>query len=358
MISMQTDTVLAKAAEFDARGDHDEAVNVLARATQAGDHTAGTHLGKRLLVGDRAPYLPREGAGFIMEAAQAGISEAVALVAVFQGIGIFQPRDWQLALNSLAHAASLGYIPAREQLVLLANAGDPAEDNSLLDNPDAGYWSLYPARIDLDYWLSSPVGTVLNEDPLIKSFPDFLPQPVCRRLIRLSVKRLAPALVYDAVNKSNYQSPTRTNSIAEFNLVENDLVNFLIQERMSAACGVPMVQMEGTAILNYKPGQEISDHYDFVSPDLPDYQREIAENGQRIITFLVYLNDDYDDGDTVFPKLGVSHKGRAGEGLFFTNALAGGDPDMRSLHTGTPPRNGEKWIVSQFIRNRTVKYIL
>ena len=353
-----SDSVLAEAEQFDAKGDHDEAVNVLARATQRGDPIAKTRLGKRLLVGDRAPYLPKEGAGFVLEAAHEGVSEAIALVAVFQSIGIYQQKNWDQALQTLAHAAALGLESAREQLVLLAEAGDPDSDRNLLANPDPGFWSRYPGNINLRKWLSSPPGTTLNEDPLIKSFPDFLPAPLCQRLIRLSRPRLKPALVYDAVKKHNYQSSTRTNSIAEFNLVENDLIHFLMQERMSAACGIPMVQMEGTAILNYQPGQEIADHYDFVDPDLPNYQQEIAENGQRIITFLIYLNDDYSGGETVFPKLDICHKGKTGEGLFFTNALANGDSDLRALHTGTAPQTGEKWVVSQFIRNREVKYIL
>jgi len=358
MTGTSSDSVLAEAAAFDDKGDHDEAVNVLARAVKRGDQVAKTELGKRLLVGDRAPYLPKEGAEFILEAASAGNSEATALVAMFQCIGIYQQKDWQQALNTLAHAAVLGSVSAREQLVLLAGAGEPAVDKSLLAEPDPGFWSAYPGRINLQQWFTSPPEQTLSEDPLIKYFQDFLPAAVCRRLIRLSSRRLKPALVYDAVNKQNYQSNERTNSIAEFNLVENDVISFLMQERMSAACGIPIVQMEGTAILNYQPGQEISDHFDFVDPDLPNYQQEIAENGQRVITFLIYLNDDYDAGETVFPRLNISHKGQTGEGLFFVNALANGDSDLRTLHTGTPPQNGEKWVVSQFIRNRTVKYIL
>lgn len=358
MNGSSSDSVLAQAEEFDSRGDHDEAINILARATQGGDQIAKTQLGKRLLVGDRAPYLPREGAELILEAAREDISEAVALVAVFQGIGIYQQKNWVQALNTLAHAAALGSESAREQLVLLAEAGEPAVDQSLLAVEDSDYWSQFASNINLQNWLAAPPADTLNEDPLINSFKEFLPAPVCRRLIHLSRGRLKPALVYDAVNKRNYQSIERTNSIAEFNLVENDLVHFLIQERMSAACTIPMVQMEGTAILNYQPGQEISDHYDFIDPDLPNYRQEITENGQRIITFLIYLNDDYVGGETVFPKLNISHKGQIGEGLFFVNALADGSSDLRALHTGTPPLNGEKWIVSQFIRNREVKYIL
>jgi len=74
--------------------------------------------------------------------------------------------------------------------------------------------------------------------------------------------------------------------------------------------------------------------------------------GQRIVTFLVYLNDDYVGGQTQFPRLDISHQGSTGEGFFFVNALADGSPDVRSLHAGRAPLSGQKWIISQFIKNQ------
>jgi hypothetical protein len=106
------------------------------------------------------------------------------------------------------------------------------------------------------------------------------------------------------------------------------------------------------AVLHYDVGEQSKEHFDFVDPRTPHYAREIADKGQRIVTFLVYLNDDYDGGETDLVKLGIKHKGRRGEGLFFVNALANGEADLRTLHAGRPPTRGEKWIVSQFVRNR------
>lgn len=348
---------LQQAAALDAAGDHDEAVNVLARATQGGDLVAMTALGKRLLVGDRAPYLPREGAGMVLEAAGKGVAEAIAQVAVFQCTGVYQPKSWQHSISTLTLAACRGWLPAREQLLLLHGQG-LQEMQADLQAGDHAFWQQLGSTVELAAWLQPAAGITLHDAPLIRHFTDFIPLPLCQLLIRQSAVRLQPALVYDPVNKRNIRYKTRTNSIAQFNLVENDIVHFLLQEKMSAACGVPMLQMEATAILNYKPGEEISEHFDFVDPELPNYEQEIAENGQRIITFLIYLNDDYTGGSTDFPKLGLSHKGRAGEGLYFVNALPDGAPDLRTLHAGRPPQSGEKWIVSQFIRNRPVKYIL
>src|SRR3990167_7510698 len=63
------------AAEHDLAGRHDDAINALARATQNGDLEAMTELGKRLVGGDRAPLLPKDGAGLLVDAARAGHAE-------------------------------------------------------------------------------------------------------------------------------------------------------------------------------------------------------------------------------------------------------------------------------------------
>jgi prolyl 4-hydroxylase len=112
--------------------------------------------------------------------------------------------------------------------------------------------------------------------------------------------------------------------------------------------------MEGATVLHYDVGEQITNHYDFIDPSIPDYDQEVRTRGERIMTFLAYLNDDYEGGETEFPRLGVRHKGRRGEGLYFINALPDGKPDRRSWHAGRPPVRGEKWILSQFIRNRRV----
>jgi hypothetical protein len=78
-----------------------------------------------------------------------------------------------------------------------------------------------------------------------------------------------------------------------------------------------------------------------------------VQQGDRVVTFLVYLNDDYQGGETAFPRLDVSHKGDRGEGLFFVNSEHG-RADTRTLHAGRTPLGGEKWIVSQFVRDRAV----
>ena len=65
MVSAVTDISpeVARAEELDRASRHAEAVDQLVAGVRRGDVEAITRLGKRLLVGDRAPLLPADGPG-------------------------------------------------------------------------------------------------------------------------------------------------------------------------------------------------------------------------------------------------------------------------------------------------------
>ncbi len=355
MTAVGTDSLhpqVLQAERLDAQGLHDDAINQLALATQAGNLEAKTRLGKRLFAGKDAPYLPREGAGFIVEAGQQGHAEATALTSVLLASGVLGKRNWPQALQALASAAARGWKPAQEQMEILLAPDAVALKAGQSRSPQD--WLKAAQGIKLDRWLQVPAAITVHEDPLLRSFPQFIPPTICDRLVSLSRNRLQRAEVYDPHHRRNIRANTRTNSIAQYSLLDHEILHLLLQEKMALACGVDVAQMEATAILHYSPGEEITNHFDFVDPQMLNYAEEIAKNGQRIITFLIYLNDDYAEGETVFPRLGIKHKGQRGEGFYFVNCLPGQDPDLRTWHAGQPPLHGDKWIVSQFIRNHAI----
>src|SRR5690606_32151964 len=110
----------ALAAQHDAAGRHDEAIDELARATQAGDIEAMTELGKRLVVGDRAPLLPEDGARFLADAMRAGSTDAALRLAAMAALGAHMEQSWGVALGLLVRASEQGSEPARGQLRVLA----------------------------------------------------------------------------------------------------------------------------------------------------------------------------------------------------------------------------------------------
>jgi prolyl 4-hydroxylase len=349
MAGMAADALSAEvlgADAHDAAGRHVEAVNSLVAGVRKGDVEATTRLGKRLLVGDRAPLLPNDGAGFLEEASGRGSPEAAAVLAVLFAVGASREHDARGGLESLVVAAERGWPAAQAQLRTLGAVDARAEKT--------GEWRELAATIDLDWWTRAAPGRDLSSDPQIRVFDDFVSADVCRWLIGRAEGRLSRALVYEALRKEVTVHPTRTNTAASFSMLETDFVCVLAQLRMAAALNVPFRQFEPITILHYAEGEEITEHFDFVDPNVPDYEQEIARRGQRIATFLIYLNDDYGGGETAFPRVGISHRGRMTQGIVFINALADGSADVRTLHAGRPPHAGEKWIVSQFVRNRRV----
>ncbi|HEY0626532.1 MAG TPA: 2OG-Fe(II) oxygenase [Allosphingosinicella sp.] len=135
-------------------------------------------------------------------------------------------------------------------------------------------------------------------------------------------------------------NPVRTSDGMAFPLMlENPAVHAL-NRRLAAASGTQVTQGEPLQILRYSPGQEYKAHVDA----LP------VGTNQRILTMLVYLNEDYAGGETKFLETGLGFKGRTGDALLFRNASADGRPDPMARHAGLPVTRGQKLIASRWIR--------
>ena len=87
---------------------------------------------------------------------------------------------------------------------------------------------------------------------------------------------------------------------------------------------------------------------------MPDLAREVELRGQRIATFLIYLNDGFEGGETDFPEAKVRFKGKRGDALMFRNVDQSGAPDFCTVHAGLLPTRGQKWLSSQWVRSKPV----
>ncbi len=327
---------------FDEAGNYAEAMEALKRASLQGDHIAMTELAHRLLVGDRAPKSPKHAIYFLGEAAKAGEARALARIAALTAAGAYVQQDWQQALRLLGQAAAAGDAAAQGQLVCLQPS----------DAPPAP-WQAMAERVPLNYWLQAAGEERLHEN--VRRVPALAPLSVCNWLIGRAQGRLEPALVYDSISGKDELHEMRTNTLAPFDYATFDVVQFLVQARMSLTCGYPMQHFEAPSILHYDVGQQIKPHFDFIDAKASNYAEQISLLGQRMVTFLLYLNEDYEGGETTFPELGIVHRGATGGGLYFINAHADLSPDRRMRHTGSPPLRGEKWIISQFIVSKRLR---
>jgi tetratricopeptide (TPR) repeat protein len=334
----------ALADSLDAAGRHTDAIDWLARAAQTGDVEALTQIGLRLLIGKDAPLLPNDGARMLANAADLGGVEAMERMAVLIGGGFYARQSWAVALDLLAKAAAAGSLTSQAQLELLAAREANGDD-----------WSRLAGSVDMAHWTKPAETRTLSDSPRILAVSAVIPPEVCDWVIAQSASRLAPAELYDPKTGRPMQSTeTRLNRIAHFNLAGVSLAHMFVQARMAATIGAPMQLLEPFAVLHYATGEEYGEHYDYLDPAIPAYAAELAHRGQRVATCLIYLNDDYEGGETEFPQLGIKFKGGKGDALIFFSADAAGRPDPRTVHAGRTPTSGEKWLLSQFFRNRPV----
>lgn len=253
------------------------------------------------------------------KAAALGDRNASTVHAAFLAHGAGGTRDWPGALTQLAALAKSDE-PAREELALidgmrLSPEGDP---------------------------LALPREERLSSEPWVSRFPALFSPAECDFLSERARPYLSPSVIIDPHSGRHVRNPIRTSDGMAFAFMNENPAVHALNRRIAAITGTDAAQGEPLQILRYVPGQEYKPHFDAVAGDA----------NQRILTVLVYLNDGYEGGETLFVKTGLRFRGRKGDALVFRNALPDGRADLLSQHAGLPVASGEKLIGTRWIRQR------
>jgi hypothetical protein len=321
--SADPEAQMSLAAMLDGSGKHEQALNALRTTAQDGYAPAQYLLGARLLVGRAAPFDPKEGAKWVSTAARQKMPQALSLMSVLATIS----GEWTASVNLMKDAARHGDERARAQVGLL---GDPTRfDSRQWDAPLVVHWQF--------------------EAPRVAVIENFIPPVFCDWIIQRARPKLQAARVKDPLQGGSREVDYRSNSGAGFSLIESDLILQMVNGRIADAIRIPLSHQEPTNVLHYKPGEEYRPHFDFITPS-EQHAMELQTTGQRSTTFLIYLNDDFEGGETEFPRLDWRFKGKAGDALMFWNVNPSGEPDLNTQHAGLPPTSGEKWLFSKWVR--------
>lgn len=296
--------------------------------------------------------------GLLVEMAAPGsaLTEDLLLRAGLQGDGLAAfSLLRRLALKNRVLASERVYAQWREGVTRIghplvqrvASAVAPADATTVRPGADVD-WQQIERLLAEPPAVKVAAPSPRSEKPLIRRFDGLLTIEECEYVIGLSMRYLIPAEVLDRTSGQPRQSRVRTNSVAVFWPVHQDLVIHAINLRLASAAGLPVENGEMLNVLMYRPGEEYRAHFDF----FPIEAAKADPSGQRIRTLLVYLNDDYDGGETQFLSAGISIKGGVGDGVLFHNCDASGAPDRASLHSGVPVKQGEKWLLSKWWREK------
>jgi len=127
-----------------------------------------------------------------------------------------------------------------------------------------------------------------------------------------------------------------------------------LEARIAHVMGVPVNHGESFQVLHYGHTEEYQPHYDFFEPATEEEKRNLEGPGNRMATWLFYLNDVEQGGATYFPKLDLAIHPRPGQALLFSYLGADGKLDYRSEHAGLPVTRGDKWIATKWVRQRPI----
>ena len=186
----------------------------------------------------------------------------------------------------------------------------------------------------------APEGERISDRPDARVFRDFLTNDECAHLISVAQPGYQPSMVFNEAEQW-VRDTIRTSDGSPIHWLIEDPAVHALNRRIAAASGTTYENGETLQSLRYRPGQEYRPHFDFVAGD-----------NRRLWTGLVYLNDDYDGGETAFVQTDVKVRGRSGEMLLFANMAPDGEADPLAEHAGLPVTRGEKFLATRWIREK------
>lgn len=316
---MQLPPQIAQAYALVSAGRGLEAVSLLERLAAQGDGPAAWQMAEWRREGELVPRDFALARDFYRRAGEAGLIEARRRCIAMTAVGAGGPRDWPEALRQLADLARFLPLAQRETALVRAMAltgeGDP---------------------------VSAPAAEMLSEAPWVARFPALFTEAECRYLADAAAPMFEPAMTVDERTGRQFVNPIRTSDTAVFPWVAESPAIHALNRRLAAVSGTDPAQGEPLQVLRYAVGQQYRPHIDAIP----------GMENQRILTALVYLNDDFEGGETHFLDAGLTIRARRGDALLFRNVDGAGQPDKTALHAGLPVRRGAKLLASRWIRAR------
>jgi prolyl 4-hydroxylase len=184
-------------------------------------------------------------------------------------------------------------------------------------------------------------------DPRVVVFAGLLSDDECDEIVALARERLARSHTVDTTTGDSEINAARTSEGMFFARGEHPVCARL-EARIAALVNWPLENGEGLQVLRYQPGAEYKPHYDYFDPAQSGTPVILKRGGQRLATLIAYLNTPSRGGATIFPDVKLEVAPVRGHAVFFSYDRP--DPATRSLHGGAPVLEGEKWIVTKWLR--------
>jgi len=164
------------------------------------------------------------------------------------------------------------------------------------------------------------------------------------------IEKAEPMFERSAVVGVEGADTSRTSQTAW--IPRDDPIARKVFEKAMGVTGKSIEYCEDLQVVKYEPGTYYREHHDACCEDTEACYTFEKDGGQRVATFLVYLNSEFTDGETHFPDHGdLKLKASPGSGILFRPL---GKQDDRchpkALHAGLPITSGTKYVCNAWVR--------
>lgn len=190
---------------------------------------------------------------------------------------------------------------------------------------------------------------ILSDAPKVAVFDSGLDDNTIDSLFRLNGYQASQG--YDFATGTSFDTDYRTSSTMfdmydRFRPVREELLR-----RIEEVTGEhhELAATELLQLTRYEPGQQYKPHWDnFNLPNVAPIEND------RVATCILYLNDDFEGGQTTLNNLGIAATPKRGYCLYFSYPTP--EAVNLCLHAGTPVTNGIKKISNLWIRQRPIQF--
>lgn len=194
----------------------------------------------------------------------------------------------------------------------------------------------------------------LHDIPAIWLFHDVITDKQVEMMKSMAGPRLKRAIVRSPVTGQYVTAEYRVSKSAWLHDNEHpQLAN--LTRLVSAITNLSMSTAEEWQIANYGIGGQYEPHYDYARKTDPKDAFDPSV-GNRIATWLFYLEAPEKGGATVFPKINIAVEAKRRAAAFWYNLHASGEGDHLTRHAACPVLFGAKWVSNKWIHERDQEF--
>ena len=173
---------------------------------------------------------------------------------------------------------------------------------------------------------------------------NLLEKKLCQQIINQSKSHLIESEIITGKNKNIRNS-------MQYWINKNDPIIKPLFDKICSIFNIPLDNAEYLQVVRYLPNQYFNEHHDSCCDNTDKCIEFISRGGQRKLTVLIYLNNEFTGGETFFPNLRKKYKPKTGSAIIFSPlAINSFKCHPYALHAGLPVLTGEKWIANLWFR--------